>query len=108
MLLITPKTTLAEANALLGIDPLYTATQVTTWQAARKVAIEPVFDLLSKLLLITGTHKPLLREMWRMFHLFRTWHPAVATRNVNECPMQVNDAKYYPHQNRFSIKITDL
>ena len=59
LLLLTPKTTLAEANALLGADPLYTATQVGTWQAARKVAIEPVFDLLSKLLSITGAHKPL-------------------------------------------------
>ena len=59
VLLLTPKTTLAEANALLGADPLYTATQVETWQAARKVAIEPVFDLLSKLLSITGAHKPL-------------------------------------------------
>ena len=59
VLLLTPKTTLPEANALLGADPLYTATQVETWQAARKVAIEPVFDLLSKLLSITGAHKPL-------------------------------------------------
>ena len=59
LLLITPKTTLAEANALLGADPLYTATQVATWQAARKTAIEPVFDLLSRLLSITGAHKPL-------------------------------------------------
>ena len=59
VLLLTPKTTLAEANRLLGADPLYTATQVATWQAARRVAIEPVFDLLSKLLSITGAHKPL-------------------------------------------------
>ena len=59
VLLITPKTTLAEANPLLGADPLYTATQVATWQATRKIAIEPVFDLLSKLLSITGAHKPL-------------------------------------------------
>ncbi len=59
VLLLTPKTTFAEANALLGADPLYTATQVETLQTARKVAIEPVFDLLSKLLSITGAHKPL-------------------------------------------------
>ena len=59
VLLLTPKTTLAEANLLLGTDPLYIATQVEKWQAARKVAIEPVFDLLSKLLSITGAHKPL-------------------------------------------------
>ena len=59
VLLLTPKTTLAEANPLLGTDPLYTATEVATWQAARKVAIEPVFDLLSRLLSITGAHKPL-------------------------------------------------
>ena len=59
VLLLTPKTTLAEANRLLGADPLYTATQVATWQTARKIAIEPVFDLLSKLLSITGAHKPL-------------------------------------------------
>ncbi len=37
----------------------FTATQVETWQATRKTAIEPVFDLLSKLLSITGAHKPL-------------------------------------------------
>ena len=59
VLLLTPKTTLAEANACLGADLLYTATQVETWQAARKVAIEPIFDLLSRLLSITGPHKPL-------------------------------------------------
>ena len=59
VLLLTPKTTLAEATALLGADPLYTATQVETWQKTRKTAIEPVFDLLSKLLSITGAHKPL-------------------------------------------------
>jgi len=59
LLLITPTTTLAEANALLGAAQLYTATQVDTWQATRKVAIEPVFDLLSRLLSITGAHKPL-------------------------------------------------
>ena len=59
VLLLTPKMTLAEANLLLGADPLYTATQVQTWQTARKVAIEPVFDLLSKLLSITGRQKPL-------------------------------------------------
>ena len=60
VLLLTPKTTLPQANALLGADPLYTATQVATWQRARKTAIEPVFDLLSRLLSITGAHKPLL------------------------------------------------
>ena len=59
VLLLTPKTTLPEANALLGADPLYTATQVATWRRARKTAIEPVFDLLSRLLSITGAHKPL-------------------------------------------------
>ena len=59
VLLLTPKTMLAAANALLGADPLYTATQVATWQKTRKVAIEPIFDLLSKLLSITGSQKPL-------------------------------------------------
>ena len=60
VLLLTPKTTLDEvSNALLGADPLYTATQVASYQGARKIAIEPVFDLLSKLLSITGQHKPL-------------------------------------------------
>ena len=59
MLLLTPQTPLAAANLLLGADALYTATQVETWQAARKTAIEPVFDLLSKLLSITSAHKPL-------------------------------------------------
>ena len=59
VLLLTPKTPLAAANPLLGADPLYTATQIETWRAARKTAIEPVFDLLSRLLSITGAHKPL-------------------------------------------------
>lgn len=59
VLLLTPKTTLDEANALLGAALLYTATQIETYQKARKTAIEPVFDLLSKLLSITGKHKPL-------------------------------------------------
>ena len=59
VLLLTPKTTLLEANALLGADLLYTTRQVKTYRGARKTAIEPVFDLLSKLLSITGTHKPL-------------------------------------------------
>ena len=59
VLLLTPKTTLDEANRLLGADPLYTATEVAAYQGARKTAIEPVFDLLSKLLSITGEHKPL-------------------------------------------------
>lgn len=59
VLLLTPQTTLTDANPLLGADPLQTATQVQTWQTARKIAIEPVFDLLSKLLSITGAHKPL-------------------------------------------------
>lgn len=59
VLLLTPQTTYAQANPLLGADPLYTATQINSWQKARKTAIEPVFDLLSKLLSITGAHKPL-------------------------------------------------
>ena len=61
VLLLTPKTTLAEvSNALLGADPLYTATQSTTYQSTPKmVSIEPVFDLLSKLLSMTGKHEPL-------------------------------------------------
>ena len=59
VLLFAPKTTLDEANSLLGADPLYTATQVATYRAARKTAIEPVFDLLCKLLSLTGNHKPL-------------------------------------------------
>ena len=59
VLLLTPKTTLAETNPLLGADPLPTATQVDTWQVSRKTAIEPIFDLFSKLLSITGAHKPL-------------------------------------------------
>ena len=59
VLLLTPKTPLEEANAVLGADPLYTATQVATYKGARKIAIEPVFDLLSQLLSITGQQKPL-------------------------------------------------
>ena len=59
VLLLTPKTPLDEANALLGAAPLYTATQIETYQKTRKTAIEPAFDLLSKLLSTTGKHKPL-------------------------------------------------
>lgn len=59
VLLLTPKTTLDEANVLLGADPLYIATQVVIYQRARKIAIEPVFDLLSKLSSITCQQKPL-------------------------------------------------
>lgn len=59
VLLLTPKTPLDEANRPLGADPLYTATQVATYRAARKTAIEPVFDLISKLLSLTGNPKPL-------------------------------------------------
>ncbi len=59
VLLLTPKISLTEANALLGVDRLYTATQGATWQKARKTASEPVFDLLSNLLSITGMQKPL-------------------------------------------------
>ena len=60
VLLLMPKTTLDEvSNAVLGADPLYTATQVATYRGARKIAIEPVFDLLSQVLSITGKQKPL-------------------------------------------------
>lgn len=41
VLLLTPKTTLREANPILGADPLYTATQVQTWQTARKSPLNP-------------------------------------------------------------------
>ena len=68
VLLLTPKTTLPEANALLGADPLYTATQVATWRRVRKTAIEPVFDLLSRLLSITGAQN--LYRCERMFPPF--------------------------------------
>ena len=51
-------------------DPLYTATQVATYRAARKTAIEPVFDLLSKLLSVTGIHKPLPMRGLAMFPPF--------------------------------------
>ena len=44
VLLLTPKTPLAEANARLGADPLWTARRVATYRRARKTAIEPVFD----------------------------------------------------------------
>ena len=96
--LLTPKTTLQEANPLLGADPLYTATQVQTWQTARKTAIEPVFDLLSK--------TPVNHRRTQTFtdtrlalccHLFGDWRPRVATRNVNESPMGITYAKHHTH-----------
>ena len=84
VLLLTPQT-IAEANPLLGADPLYTATQVQTWQTARKTAIEPVFDLLSKVN-HRGTQTFTDTRLALCCHLFGTRCLRVATRNVNESP----------------------
>ena len=97
VLLLTPKTTLAETNPLLGADPLPTATQVDTWQVSRKTAIEPIFDLFSKLLSITGAHKPYRCEVYLMLPLFGVGHPAIATRDVDEPPLGRTYAKHHTH-----------
>ena len=70
VLLITPKTALAEANRLLGAAPLSAATQIAAGQTARKTAIETVFDGLSKRLAITGAHEPLQLRGGRMLQVF--------------------------------------
>ncbi len=67
VLLLTPKTTLEEANTLLGAAPLYTATQIETYQGTRKTAIEPVFDLLSNSCQSQGSINLYPCETWHMF-----------------------------------------
>ena len=59
VLLLTPRTASAQAQGVLGAACGVTARQVAAWQASRKTAIEPVFDLLSRLLSTRGLHKPL-------------------------------------------------
>ena len=59
VLLLTPRTASAQAQGVLGAACGVTARQVSGWQASRKTAIEPVFDLLSRLLSTRGLHKPL-------------------------------------------------
>ena len=59
VLLLTPNTVWAQARGVLGAAGGVTARQVSGWQASRKTAIEPVFDLLSRLLSTRGLHKPL-------------------------------------------------
>ena len=59
VLLLTPQTAWAQAQRVLGAAGEVTARQVAAWQASRKTAIEPVFDLLSRLLSTRGLHKPL-------------------------------------------------
>ena len=59
VLLLTPDTTWAQAQGVLGTTRGVTERQVSGWQASRKTAIEPGFDLLSHLLSTRGMHKPL-------------------------------------------------
>ena len=59
VLLLTPRTAWAQAQGVLGAACGVAAPQVSGWQASRKTAIEPVFDLLSCLLSTRGPHKPL-------------------------------------------------
>ena len=59
VLLLTPHTACAQAQRVLGAAGEVSARQVAAWQASRKTAIEPVFDLLSRLLSTRGMHKPL-------------------------------------------------
>ena len=59
VLLLTPRMAWAQAQGVLGAAGGVSARQVSGWQASRKTAIEPVFDLLSRLLSTRGLHKPL-------------------------------------------------
>ena len=75
-------------------------------KTARKTAIEPTFDLLSKLLATTGQHKPLpVSGLAFGVYLFRTRDPAFTTHYVDECSVETSHPKCDSHQNCFSIKM---
>ena len=59
LFLITPKTTIGQVRTLSNLHLSLTDAQLDEMKASRKTAIEPIFDLLSKLLATTGEHKPL-------------------------------------------------
>ena len=59
VMLITPDTSAEDAQGVLGYMDAMGVALFNDAKAARKTAIEPTFDLLSKLLATTGQHKPL-------------------------------------------------
>ena len=59
VMLITPDISAEQAQAMLGPMDAMAVALFNEAKAARKTAIEPTFDLLSKLLATTGQHKPL-------------------------------------------------
>ena len=59
VMLITPDISAEQAQAMLGPMDAMAVALFNAAKAARKTAIEPTFDLLSKLLATTRQHKPL-------------------------------------------------
>ena len=59
VMLVTPDTSVKQAEAMLGPMDAMGVALFSEAKASRKTAIEPIFDLLSKLLATTGRHKPL-------------------------------------------------
>ena len=59
VVLLTPALSWEQAHTQLGPDALLHPLEVASWQASPQTAIEPVFDLLRRLLGISGLHKPL-------------------------------------------------
>ncbi len=59
VMLLTPDVSVEQAEAMFGPIDAMAVTIFNETKASRKTAIEPVFDLLSKLLATNGAHKPL-------------------------------------------------
>ena len=59
VMLLTPDVSVEQAEAMFGPMDALAAAIFNETKASRKTAIEPVFDLLSKLLATNGAHKPL-------------------------------------------------
>ena len=58
-MLLTPNVGVQQAEAMFGTMDTMAIAVFEEAKAARKTAIEPAFDLLSKLLATHGKHKPL-------------------------------------------------
>ena len=59
VLLVTPDICVEEVASMFGVMDVMSIAVFQEAKASRKIAIEPAFDLLSKLLATTGAHKPL-------------------------------------------------
>ena len=64
IMLITPDMCVKHAEALLGRMDAMAVAVFNAAKQARKIAIEPIFDLLSKLLETQGRQKPLPVSGW--------------------------------------------